>query len=294
MPIRLDCPRCKTPLAVPNKKVGGYANCPHCGGRFWVPKPGSSDTMPAPPPQGAAGPPAPPASAAGTGNSLRPGPPAPPPATGQGAWLAGPGSAGPPGVRGPSSGDGAMVAASQRSAPAQPPPPTVPPPRKVARFITAESTESALKLAEDGKLPELRLKEPGREEAETKGNRSSNPLVLLVVLSLSVVMSTVLVLVDFEPRNTTGLEEAHRARRVIEEQYFANLDPNQPLAPYQIDLREAARAHSIGDRKTEQERYRKVLAMLRAERGRFERGLTGSPYRDQELERQITIVLSHL
>ncbi|NUQ65995.1 MAG: hypothetical protein HUU20_26335 [Pirellulales bacterium] len=164
----------------------------------------------------------------------------------------------------------------------------------MARFITAESTESTLKLAEDGKLPELRLKEPGREEAEEKTERSANPLLLLLLLCTSVIMSTVLVFIDFDPQDATRVELADRARAVIEEQYFANLDPNQPLAPYQVDLREAQRAHSVGDRETEAQQYRKVLAMLRAERGKFERGLTGSLTRDKELQRQITIILSQL
>ena len=38
MAIKLDCPRCKQPLSVPNKKAGSYVNCPRCKGRFWVPK----------------------------------------------------------------------------------------------------------------------------------------------------------------------------------------------------------------------------------------------------------------
>jgi len=37
MPIRLECPRCKRPLAIPTKKAGSYVNCPSCKGRFWVP-----------------------------------------------------------------------------------------------------------------------------------------------------------------------------------------------------------------------------------------------------------------
>ncbi|MBN1910619.1 MAG: hypothetical protein JW818_12815, partial [Pirellulales bacterium] len=37
MPIKVDCPRCRKPLAVPSKKAGSYVNCPECNGRFWVP-----------------------------------------------------------------------------------------------------------------------------------------------------------------------------------------------------------------------------------------------------------------
>ncbi|NLY00289.1 MAG: hypothetical protein GXY83_29685 [Rhodopirellula sp.] len=259
MPIKLDCPRCKTPLAVPNKKAGGYANCPHCKGRFWVPKP---DAVPA-------------TQSAATGDS-EPARPASPVAAAPSTGQTGPSYSTPP--------------VPQALANVQPP--AAAPPRRVARFITADTTDSTFKLAEDGKLPELRLKEPGREEADQKSERSTNPLLLLVLLCMSVVMSTVLVLVDFEPQDAAQRERTDRARTVIEEQFFANLDPSQPLAPYQVCLREAARAHSIGDRETEKQRYREVLAMLRAERGKFERGLTGSPLRDEQLEQQISTVLS--
>lgn len=38
MPIRVDCPRCKRPLAVPSKRAGSYVTCPGCKGRLWVPE----------------------------------------------------------------------------------------------------------------------------------------------------------------------------------------------------------------------------------------------------------------
>jgi|GEM_PF-2462006 len=43
MAIKLPCPRCKKPLAVPNKKAGTYVNCPLCNGRLWVPKDSQAD-----------------------------------------------------------------------------------------------------------------------------------------------------------------------------------------------------------------------------------------------------------
>ncbi len=43
MAIKLDCPRCKTPLHVPGKLAGGYVNCPRCKGRLWVSKDAPSD-----------------------------------------------------------------------------------------------------------------------------------------------------------------------------------------------------------------------------------------------------------
>ena len=46
------------------------------------------------------------------------------------------------------------------------------------------------------------------------------------------------------------------------------------------------------DDDTERAMYRKVLALLRAERGKFDRGLTGSRTHDKELEKNIAILLS--
>jgi len=51
-------------------------------------------------------------------------------------------------------------------------------------------------------------------------------------------------------------------------------------------------AHSRGDFKAEHNCYRKVLLMLHAERDVYERGLTGSPTRDKELEEAIAVLLS--
>ena len=283
MPIKLDCPRCKKPLAVPSKKIGSYVNCPHCAGRFWVSKPDAPENQPLPVPQNGLSRATPPPAANGSGARQ-----APPPADGSPAyqfWQTAPATADAP-------AEGAMQPAF-----APPPAPSagpLPPPRRVARFISAETADSPLKLAEDGKLPELHLSEPGQKAAQEKSGHSVHPLLLLVLLFTSMVMSTALVFIDFEPQDTGGRQRAERARAVIEEQFFAHLDPGQPLEPYQLRLREAQRAHSVGDMQTERQRYREVLQMLRAERGKFDRGLTGSRGRDEELEKQIAIVLSEL
>ncbi|MBN1393919.1 MAG: hypothetical protein JW959_02725 [Pirellulales bacterium] len=47
MPIKLNCPRCKTPLQVPSKLAGSYVNCPHCKGRLWVSKEAAVERPPA-------------------------------------------------------------------------------------------------------------------------------------------------------------------------------------------------------------------------------------------------------
>ncbi len=296
MPIKLDCPRCKTLLAVPRKKIGSYVHCPHCSGRFWVPKPEEPGTAATPPP--------------GVNDGAQPGPASratPPdgmpgredrPSTQErpvhGFWHSAPAVPGAPAVGTPSPGGNGSA-----EPPSHPPPlgrstSPLPPPRKVARFISAETADSAIKLAEDGKLPELRLKEPGRTDVEPKSDRAVHPLLLLLLLCMSVVTSTVLVFIDFEPQRTAGRQRAEQARAVIQEQYFANLDSGEPLALFEVYLREAQRAHSAGDTDAERERYRQVLKMLRVERGRFERGLTGSRARDRELEDQIAVILSQL
>jgi len=89
------------------------------------------------------------------------------------------------------------------------------------------------------------------------------------------------------------VQQKKHARQTIEDTYFGsgNLD-NKDLAPYQALLREAQRAHARGDVKTEREHYRKVLDMLREERGTHEKGLTGSRSRDKDLEEAISVLLS--
>ncbi len=85
MAIKLPCPRCKKPLAVPNKKAGSYVNCPLCNGRLWVPKDSQADAahLDEVVATTAATPPAPPeAAAAGSGSPAQiPLPPAASPAT---------------------------------------------------------------------------------------------------------------------------------------------------------------------------------------------------------------------
>lgn len=295
MPIKLDCPRCKKPLAVPSKKIGSYVNCPHCTGRFWVPDPDAPENLPLPAPgQGSPSRATPPPAPNGSG-ARSPQAPAPPPVYHGPAyefWRNTPAVVDVPAVHSPANPDGLMQPAF--APPPAPPAGPLPPPRRVARFISAETADSPLKLAEDGKLPELHLKEPGQREPQEKSGRSVHPLLLLVLLCTSMVLSTALVFIDFEPQDASGRQRAERARSVIQEEFFANLDPAQPLEPYQLLLREAQRAHSVGDIRTERQRYQEVLRLLRAERGKFDRGLTGSRGRDEELEEQIAIVLSEL
>jgi len=181
---------------------------------------------------------------------------------------------------------------------AAPPPPVVAanatlvaPGRKVARFVTADAAESALKPAADGKLPELQLREAGEKSPREAGRRSMNPLVLFGLLAMSVVMSVVLVLAPSGPSEPSKSKARLDARRIIREEYFSDMDSPGPGKSYQRCLREAQSAQSRGDSKTERKLYRKVLDALRADRANFDKGLTGTRDSDRRLEEQLLILL---
>ena len=175
-----------------------------------------------------------------------------------------------------------------------PVPPPAPVPRKRgAGFIAAEPADSTLKLAADGKLPELRLEERAAKQKPEQGERSVNPLAMLGVLTISVVLSIVLALMDMGSPPVSGGRKKAEMRQKLEDHYFGLGDLKvKQLEPYQILLREARQAYSRGDYKTEREHYRKALDMLRAERGSEERGLTGSRSKDRELEEALLALLS--
>ncbi|MGQ9574043.1 MAG: hypothetical protein ACUVUC_01870 [Thermoguttaceae bacterium] len=157
----------------------------------------------------------------------------------------------------------------------------------MARLILTEPAESTLKLADDGKLPELRLREPGEGPVKQAGSAWINPLVLFGLLALSVAASVALVFAPSGRQGPTRLIAAQQAaRKTIEERFFGD-----GTRPYEVLLREAHRAHQSGDLKRERLLYRQVFTMLQAERGPFDRGLTGSQERDRELRELITILL---
>jgi len=163
----------------------------------------------------------------------------------------------------------------------------------VARFIATEAAQSGLKLAEDGKLPGLRLKEPGQAEPKQAGSGGVHPLLLFSALAFSIVATVILVFLPTESDAPVSSNRKQQARREIEENYIAGMDKNATLEPYQICLREALQARSRHDSREERRLYRRVLDMLRAERsGKFDKGLTGSPTKDETLEKLVTTLLS--
>ena len=168
-------------------------------------------------------------------------------------------------------------------------------PARTARLITSESAQSVLKLAPDGRLPELHLAEDETsKKSDEEQGAAMNPLVLFGLLTLSVAMSVAMVLIDWSAPTTSRAEERARARAVIEERFFGggSLNRTKPLEPYQELLRDAQREHFRGNIQKERELYRKVLDLLRAERAAGDRGLTGSLTNDRLLETQLLILLS--
>jgi hypothetical protein len=259
MAMKLDCPRCKHRLSVPNKMAGSYAHCPRCAGQFWVPFGGGGEG----------------------GSDAGRSPPAAP-------------IAAPPIVSPPPAAISASAPAALRPAPPAPLPVPLPAPRrKVARMISADSPQSTVRLAADGQLPQLQFEESGKKEKAAAKSATVNPLVLSLVLLLSTALSVLLVLVDVGPTGPSNAQQKAAARRLIEDKYFGSSRLSRSeLEPYQIYLREAQGAHARSDRKAERENYRKVLDLLRAESAGRERGVTGSRDRDRTLEKQIVILLN--
>jgi hypothetical protein len=183
------------------------------------------------------------------------------------------------------------ILADSVSEPSMAPPPA--PHKRVARFITAESADSTLRLGDDGRLPQLHLEEDAVEKKPDADVRRVPSWALLGLLGLSVAVSLALVLCDVPLSRNSAMEKKAEMRQKIEDHYFGagTLDAKR-LETYQLLLREAQQAYSRGDEKTQRERYRQVLDMLRAERSSEERGLTGSRSKDKELDEAISVLLS--
>lgn len=258
MPVKFRCPECHRLIAVPHKLVGKTINCPHNGCLVTVR-----------------------ASDVDFGHSS----------------SVGNGRQGHAHGAGPSAEElralhetppGGVLATSEATLPmARPAASGGWIRRNVARFIPASGSASAANLVVDGRLPELQLQD-GNVRRSAEEGEGTNPLVLVGVLCLSLVMSTALLLVDFEPpRSQQGLQQQARKRLA---QFYQ--PTSGPLQVYQQHLRDAQRAHSRGDYETERQMYRRVLRLLRAEgRGRYS-SLTRTPSEDRELERLLSVLLS--
>jgi hypothetical protein len=159
-----------------------------------------------------------------------------------------------------------------------------------AKFLAAAPQASAISSAADGKLPTLQLADsPDAKTAPAESQSPPIPLWLALLLVVgSTVISLLLVTHDFDGSQGAATTKA-QARRQLTAFYGDELTP---LAPFQVHLREAQLAHSRGDYAAERDRYRRVLALVRAEgRSRFD-GLTGTPEGDKELARLLAILLA--
>jgi hypothetical protein len=138
----------------------------------------------------------------------------------------------------------------------------------------------------------LDLKEDAIQKKQDTTLQSASPLIMVGALSLSVVLSIVLVMIEVGPSAASGIQQRAQMRQLLREQYFGADEVDSGLERYQVLLREAQRAHARGDRKTECRNYRKVLELLRSE-GIFEvRGVSGSRSRDKTLEEALSVLLS--
>src|SRR5262249_8240374 len=104
----------------------------------------------------------------------------------------------------------------------------------------------------------------------------------------STVVSVFLLLGDLPGQKS--VESRHAEARQQVTPYFGT--DAIALAPYQVLLREAQQAHSRGDRATERQRYRQVLALLRAERRSKYESVTGTPRSDEQLAECLSTLLS--
>ncbi len=285
MAVKTQCPRCKQPLSVPSKLAGSYANCPRCQGRFWISKDAPLDSSISDS-----------VSLSGSALTLTQVPAA------QSAQVAVPPSASPaspPRAYFPSVTPLAP-AATRPQEPASAADPTVPPlARKVARLVSADATESNLKIAPDGQLPNLQLQDVDKKIKGQGKSRAIPPLVLVAAWVFSVVMTIAIFMFSGNNSDSEAVtQEKARAMKEIEDQYFG--DPSHvALLPYQVLLREARQARAREDFKAEKQCYRQVLDFLRTEaRGggqssgkRLGKGITGSRVDDRELEKKIITIL---
>ena len=165
--------------------------------------------------------------------------------------------------------------------------------RKVARLVTAESPQSNVLLAADGQLPHLQLVEINKKDAGAGKTKAANPLMVIAAVLLSCGLCVCIVLFDNDESGGNRSRRKAEAVQEIEEKFFGTT----PLQPYQVWLRDARQAECRGDRKAENEYYRKVLDVLRVESktGRttsigarsHETGVTGSHDNDLKLEQLI-------
>ena len=178
-------------------------------------------------------------------------------------------------------------------APASNAKPATPRVANAARFITANPTERRIDLGADGRLPELILQEGTKVEPTAATPHSTNPLVLVAVLTVSFGLTAAMLLLDTESRRSES-ERTGAARQELALHYTQS----RRQEPYQEHLRQALQFHNQGKYAEERNCYRRVLDLLHEEHRENLKGLTGvrrgiSPPSDEHLESLLSLLLSN-
>jgi hypothetical protein len=189
---------------------------------------------------------------------------------------------------------GAAAAAVAPSPPSGPPATPAASPREAnsARFIAANPTERRIDLGADGRLPELVLQE-GTKTEQPAATNSTNPLLLIAVLTVSFALTATILLLDTETRRSESERQAD-ARYELSVHYSQSA---RRLEPYQEQLRQALQFHNQGKYSEERNCYRRVLDLLHEEHRDNLKGLTGVrhgdvPPSDEHLESLLSLLLS--
>jgi len=271
--LAINCPFCKRPMATSAAFAGQMIACPNCRGEFVLnppgmtpPQTGAAAASPLPPPFHLNSPGG--EAAGGTAVAVAAPPlahvatPANVPAAAQPALVTMPGA----------------------------PPTATQPPANTARFKAASVQSPTVVPTADGKLPTLQLADADVDPAQAAGGDKAVPLWMA---SLAVVASTVIsvILLVGDPQGSESVSSRRAQARHDLAIYYGS--EAVQLRPYQVLLREAQQAHSRGDFATERQRYRQVLALLRAEGRNQYIGLTGTPKDDEELARLLSILLAN-
>ena len=149
-----------------------------------------------------------------------------------------------------------------------------------------------MRLAADGKLPELRLEESASQKPETK-SKSVNPLVMFGALSMSIVLSVVLVLMRLGPSTASRAQQKAAMRQKIEDNYFGSeMSRTRTWSLPEAAPRRPAGLHPRRPSDGTPEIIARCWTCSATERGSHEKGLTGSRTRDKELEEAISVLLS--
>jgi hypothetical protein len=164
--------------------------------------------------------------------------------------------------------------------------------RRAARLVTETSDAGKLALGADGQLPQLVVKETAAVEKPRDAESDSNPMVLIIAVAFSVLISVVLL---FAPTGGGSAQaDVSDSLAALQEHYIGR---RQPLEPYQVMVREALQCENKGDRGTATAIYRRLLDMIHAERQDPNQGLTGPKIslqepNDQRLEAHLKVLLA--